>query len=113
MIAQGDVWWADVGDPVGSAPGYRRPVVVVQGGSITRSGIATVVCVPLTSNLGWADAPTCLLLSARSTGLAKDSVAQTNNITTLDRTQLIERIGRISPAQLSKLFDCLDIALGR
>lgn len=113
MIAQGEVWWADIGDPVRSAPGFRRPVVVVQGDSITRSGIASVVCVPVTSILGWAQAPTCLLLTARSTGLPKDSVAQTNGITTLDRSQLIERLGRVSPAQLTKLFDCLDIALRR
>ena len=113
MIAQGDVWWADIGDPVGSAPGYRRPVVVVQGDAITRSGIATVVCVPLTSNLNWGVAPTCLPLSARATGLPKDSVAQANAITSLDASQLTERIGRVSPLQLTRLFACLDIALGR
>ena len=50
-VAQRDVWWADLGEPVGSAPGYRRPVVVVQCDALNTSRIGTVVCVPLTSNL--------------------------------------------------------------
>jgi mRNA interferase MazF len=51
VIAQGEIWWADLPEPVGSGPGFRRPVVVVQGDAFNRSRIATVVCVPLTSNL--------------------------------------------------------------
>lgn len=57
MIAQGDIWWADLQEPSGSRPGFRRPVVVVQGDALNRSRIATVVCVPLTSNVKWAAAP--------------------------------------------------------
>ena len=55
VIAQGDVCWADLPDPTGSGPGFRRPVVVIQGNPLNRSRVATVVCVPLTSNLRWAD----------------------------------------------------------
>jgi mRNA-degrading endonuclease toxin of MazEF toxin-antitoxin module len=51
VITQGEVWWADLAEPVGSAPGYRRPVVVLQADPINRSQIATVVCVVLSSNL--------------------------------------------------------------
>ena len=65
MIAQGDVCWADLADPAGSEPGFRRPVVVVQGDAFNRSRLATVVCVPLTSNLKWADAPGNVLLGAQ------------------------------------------------
>ncbi|TMA67163.1 MAG: type II toxin-antitoxin system PemK/MazF family toxin, partial [Deltaproteobacteria bacterium] len=53
-IAQGDVWWADLPRPTGSGPGFRRPVVVVQGDALNRSRIATVVCIPLTINVKWA-----------------------------------------------------------
>jgi mRNA interferase MazF len=60
---------------VGSGPGFRRPVLVVQGDAFNRSRVATVVCVPLTSNMEWADAPGNVELPARSTGLSKDSVA--------------------------------------
>lgn len=75
VIGQGEVWWADLGDPTGSAPGFRRPVAVVQGESFNRSRIATVVCVPLTSNLKWADAPGNVELSTAESGLPKRSVA--------------------------------------
>ena len=71
VISQGEVWWADLPAPAGSGPGFRRPVVVVQGDALNRSRIATVVCVPLTSNLRWALAPGNVHLSARHTGLPK------------------------------------------
>ena len=95
-IAQGDVWWAELGQPTGSGPGFRRPVVVVQGNSLNRSRLATVVCVPLTSNLAWADAPGNVLLRAKATGLTKDSVANVSSIVTLDRSVLTDYVGRLS-----------------
>lgn len=84
-IRQGDVWWADLGEPSGSEPGFRRPVVVVQGNALNRSRLATVVCVRLTSNVTWADAPGNTRLSAKVTGLSKESVAKASQITALDR----------------------------
>jgi mRNA interferase MazF len=113
VIAQGDVCWADLPDPIGSGPGFRRPVVVVQGDALNRSRIGTVVCVPLTSNLKWADAPGNTGLAARSTGLAKDSVANVSQIVTLDRSVLTERVGRVSRRQLDLLLAGIDIVLGR
>ena len=113
MIAQADVWWADLGEPIGSAPGFRRPVVVVQCDAINHSRIATVVCVPLTSNLKWSQAPGNVLLSARSTGLPKDSVANVSLIVALDKSQLTERIGKLSPRQLETVLNGVDVILGR
>ena len=113
VIAQGDVCWADMSDPAGSEPGFRRPVVVVQGDAFNRSRIATVVCVPLTSNLKWADAPGNVLLPARSSGLSKDSVANVSQVVTLDRSVLTERVGRVSRAQLELLLAGIGIVLGR
>lgn len=113
MIAQGDVCWADLPDPVESGPGFRRPVVVVQGDAFNRSRIATVVCVPLTSNLKWADAPGNVLLPSRSTGLGKDSVANVSQLVTLDRSILGEHVGRVSRKQLALLFAGIDLVLGR
>jgi mRNA interferase MazF len=75
VVAQGEIWWAELPDPSGSGPGFRRPVVVAQGDAFNRSNIATVVCVPLTTNMRWVEAPGNLLLSARATGLPRDSVA--------------------------------------
>lgn len=113
VIAQGDVCWADLPDPAGSGPGFRRPVLVVQGDSFNRSRIATIVCVPLTSNLKWAEAPGNVLLPRRSSGLSKDSVANVSQIVTLDRTLLTERVGRISKRQMGVVFAGVDIVLGR
>jgi mRNA interferase MazF len=87
VIAQGEVWWADLGEPIGSEAGFR-PVLVVQGDSLNRSRIATAVCVPLTSNLKWGEAPGNVVLKAKSTGLPKDSVANLSQVVALDKTAL-------------------------
>ena len=113
VVAQGDVCWADLPDPKGSGPGFRRPVVVVQGNPLNRSRVATVVCVPLTSNLRWADAPGNVLLRARSTGLPKVSVANVSQILTIDRTLLTRQVGRLSRRQLDVLFAGIDIVFDR
>jgi mRNA interferase MazF len=112
-VQQGDVWWADLPDPVGSGRGFRRPVVVVQGDSLNRSRIATVVCVPLTSKLVWADAPGNVRLTARSTGLPKESVANVSLIVALDRTLLSERSGRLAAKPLTQILHGIDVVLGR
>ena len=86
---------------------------MVQGDAFNRSRVSTVVCVPLTSNLKWAEAPGNVLLPARSSGLSKDSVANVSQILTLDRTLLTEHVGRVSKRQLELVFVGLDIVLGR
>lgn len=113
MISQGDVWWADLAEPRGSEPGYRRPVLIVQGDAFNRSSIATVVVAPLTSNMRWADAPGNVLLKARSTGLPRDSVANVSQIVTVDRTALTDQVGRISPTKLDLVLRGIDVVLGR
>jgi len=104
VISQGEVWWAELPDPVGSGPGFRRPVLIVQGEALNRSRLATVVCVPLTSNLRWATAPGNVPLPAQSTGLPKDSVANVSQIVALDRSVLTELVGRISRQQLETVL---------
>jgi mRNA interferase MazF len=113
VISQGDVWWADLGDPQGSEPGYRRPVVIVQGDSFNRSKVSTVVCVPLTSNLRWADAPGNVLLDAQASGLPKDSVANVSQVVTLDKTALTERAGALPEAKLELVLFGIDVVLER
>ena len=113
VISQGEVWWADLPAPAGLTPGFRRPVVVVQGDALNRSRIATVVCVPLTSNLRWADAPGNVSLPARVTGLPKDSVANVSQIVALDRDLLTEPAGKLQRAKLELLLAGIDVVLGR
>ena len=112
-ISQGEVWWAELPDPVGSGPGFRRPVIVVQGNSLNRSKIATAVCVPLTSNTTWAAAPGNVLLAASVTGLPKDSVANASQVVALDREILVERTGRLPPKKLAQVISGIDVVLGR
>ena len=113
VIAQGHVYWADLSNPAGSSPGFRRPVLVVQGDTLNRSRIRTVVCVPLTSNLRWTEAPGNVLLPARTTGLPKDSVANVSQIITLDRELLTEEVAKVSKRQLELNLSGIDIILGR
>jgi mRNA interferase MazF len=113
VIAQGEVWWADLADPAGSEPGFRRPVVVVQGDAFNASALRTVVCVALTSNTRWADAPGNVLLSGRATGLPKASVANVTQLVTLDRDLLLERSGRLSASNLELVLAGIDVMLGR
>lgn len=113
MISQGEVWWADLGEPIGSASGYRRPVLVVQCDPINQSRIATVLCVPLTSNLKWAKAPGNVLLKPSATGLDRDSVANVSLSVAVDKSLLTDRAGKISRRKLDAVFAGIDVILGR
>jgi len=113
VISQGEVWWADLPPPAGSGPGFRRPVVVVQADALNRSRIATVVCVPLTSNLKWAGAPGNVTLPARLTGLPKDSVANVSQIVSVDKDLLTTRVAKLPRAKLESLLSGIDVVLGR
>jgi mRNA interferase MazF len=112
-IAQGEVWWAELPEPAGSGPGFRRPVVIVQGDHLNRSRIATAVCIPLTSNLIWAGAPGATLLPAKVAGLPKDSVANPSQIVTIDREFLADRAGKLTPRHFAQVMHGLDVVLGR
>lgn len=112
VISQGEIWWADLPVPTSSGPGYRRPVVVVQCDALNHSRISTVVCVPLTSNLKWALAPGNVSLSARLTGLRKDSVANVSQIVSVDKDLLGTRVSKLPPLKLKLLLSGIGILLG-
>ena len=113
VISQGEIWWAELPAPAGSEAGHRRPVVVVQGDAFNRSAIATVVSVPLTSTMRWADAPGNVRLEARSTGLSRASVANVSQLVALDRSILTERVGKVSRTKLELILSGIDVVLGR
>lgn len=112
MIGQGDVWWAELSDPGGSGPGFRRPVVIVQGDAFNASRLATVVVVPLTSNLRWASAPGNVVLTAARTGLPRDSVANVSQVIAVDRSLLSDRVGHLGDDVLSLILAGIDVVLG-
>ena len=113
MVAQGEVWWADLDEPSGSAPGFRRPVVVVQGDAFNRSAIGTVVCVPVTSNMKWGRAPGNVELRPQDSGLTIQSVANVSQIAALDRSSLSDLVGRVPDAKLNLILRGVDLVLGR
>lgn len=111
VIERGELWWADLGEPGGSEPGYRRPVVIVQSDAFNRSRLRTVVIVALMTNLRLLDAPGNVLIPAKISGLPKDSVANVSQILTIDREFLLERAGRLRGQTLKNLEAGLRLVL--
>ena len=94
-MRRGEIWWADLGEPVGSGPGYRHPVVVIATDTFNESRISTVIVTMITSNLRLAVAPGNVRVAARETGLRKDSVVNVSQVLTVDKGVLTERIGHL------------------
>jgi len=103
-VYRGEIWWASLPNPMGSEPGYHRPVLIVQDDIFTQSRIGTVIVVIITSNTQLAEAPGNVLLSNETTGLPKDSVANVSQIFTVDKNFLVERIGML-PESLQEEVD--------
>ncbi len=91
-MQRGDIWWADLPDPFGSGPGFRRPVLIVQSDLFNRSRIGTVLVVPFTSNLRLADAPGNVMVPRSASGLGRDSVANVSQVLALPKDALTERV---------------------
>jgi mRNA interferase MazF len=111
-MRRGQVWWGDLGDPRGSAPAGRRPLVIVSDDAFNRSAIGTVSVVPVTTNLRWAKAPGNVFLPKGAGGLLEDSVANVTQVATIDREDLGEQMGKLD-AILGRQIDAgLRRALG-
>lgn len=110
-LHRGEIWWADLGEPRGSGPGDRRPVLVVQNNAFNRSRLATAIVAVLTSNIRLVDAPGNVLLPARATELPRDSVVNVSQLLTVDREVLAERVARISPVLLRQVDEGLRLVL--
>jgi mRNA interferase MazF len=88
-------------------------MAIVQGDHLNRSRISTAVCVPLTSNIRWADAPGNVFLTGQMTGMPKGSVADVSQLFALDRELLTECVGKLPRAKLEPIFAGIDVVLGR
>ncbi|MCP4424131.1 MAG: type II toxin-antitoxin system PemK/MazF family toxin [Chloroflexi bacterium] len=111
VVKRGEIWWAVLPEPAGSVPGYHRPVVIIQSDAFNRSRVNTVLAVVVTSNLRLAPAPGNVYLSAKSTGLSKDSVANVSQVVTVDRAFLTERIGQLTSGQIQQIEEGLRLVL--
>lgn len=108
---RGEIWWADLPEPTGSEPGYRRPVLIVQSDSSSRTKINTVIVAAITSNQRLAELPGNVLLPKSATGLARDSVVNVSQIATVDKRYLTERVGFVGDSFQSEIDDGLRMIL--
>jgi mRNA interferase MazF len=111
VVKRGQVWWAELDEPAGSGPGYRRLVVIVQADEFNKSRIQTVLAVVITSNLHLANAPGNVLLPAKASGLSRRSVANVSQVITLDKDFLSEQIGKLDRPLMNQINDGLKLAL--
>lgn len=111
-MQRGEIWWADLPEPAGSAPGYRCPVLVLQSDDFTRSRIQTVIVIVLTTNLRLAEAPGNVLIMAGDTGLPKDSVVNVSQIITVNKSFLTERVRRVDAQIMFLVEDGVRTVLG-
>lgn len=112
MIHRGEIWWVNLPEPVGSEPGSRRPLLVVQADSFNRSRIQTTLGVVLTSNLALAELPGNVFLDHDETGLPRDSVANVSQIVTADKRFLTERVSSIPHDAMRQVEDGIRLVLG-
>lgn len=113
MIWRGEIYWADLGDPQGSSPGFRRPVIVVSSDEFNRSRIRTAIVVVLTSNTALAAMPGNVFIPASAAGLTKDSVANITAVATVDKSSLSPTpVGNVPAHLLEELDAGLRLGLG-
>lgn len=111
-MRRGEIWWAALGQPFGSAPGYRRPVVILQIDDFNESPIHTVIVAAVTSNTKLAAAPGNVLCSRRDTRLSKSSVVNVSQVATIDKQALLERVGALPATKLGQVEDGVRLVLG-
>jgi mRNA interferase MazF len=104
-VKQGDIFWVELGTPRGSEPAYRHPCAVIQNNLFNQSKINTIVVCTLTSNLKRANAPGNVLLRKGEAGLKKDSVVNISQMITINKTDLVEKIGSLSPSRISEVIE--------
>ena len=111
-MRRGEVWWASLPPPIGSGPGYRRPVLVIQANEFNESRIKTAVAVVMTTNLRLAGAPGNVRCGAKETGLPRESVVNVSQVVTVDKELFTQRVGSVPTHVLSQVENGLRRVLG-
>ena len=111
VINQGDVYWVNLGEPSGSGPACIRPFVVIQNNIFNKSLISTVIVCAITSNLKRAQAPGNILLLPKETNLSKQSVINISQVFTVDKKDLIDKVGALSPERIEQVINNMDMIL--
>jgi mRNA interferase MazF len=110
-VRRGEVWWADLLEPAGSEPGFRRPVVIIQADPLNRSRLRTVVVAAITGNLRLRDSPGNVYLSPRESGLERPSVVNASQVATLDRGRLMHHVGNVAGVKMRAIDEGLRLVL--
>lgn len=111
-MRRGEIWWANLREPLGSEPGYRRPVLVVSINALNESLIQTVLVVVLTTNLTLAGSPGNVSIPASASALSKDSVVNVSQVVTVDKGFLSEYATTVSPDTMAEVNKGLRLVLG-
>jgi len=109
---RGEIWWADLGEPRGSQPGYHRPVLIIQDDHFNHSHLATVIILSVTSNLKFQDLPGNIFLTKEDSGLVKDSVINGTQITAIDKSWLTEFVAKLPRQIMVQVENSLSLVLG-
>ncbi|MBA4077344.1 MAG: mRNA interferase MazF2 [Cyanobacteria bacterium PR.023] len=110
-MKRGEIWWASLPEPVGSGPGLRRPVFIIQSNAFNESRISTVVVAVVTSNMALAEAPGNVRLSKSESGLPKPSAINVSQVLTIDRLLLTERVRALPASIIQKINEGLRLVL--
>jgi mRNA interferase MazF len=110
-VQRGEIWWAELPDPSGSEPGFRRPVVIIQANALNRSRAQTVVVATITSTLRLRAFPGNVYLSPRDSGLDRPSVVNASQLLTLDRGRLLGHVGNLPGVKMRDLDEGLRLVL--
>jgi mRNA interferase MazF len=110
-MIRGEIWWADLGLPFGSEPGFKRPVVVIQDDSFNKSKIKTIIVASITTNINLADAPGNVFIDKEESGLSKNGVVNISQISTIDKRRLTDKVCVLSQGSMSEIDYGLKLVL--
>jgi mRNA interferase MazF len=111
VINRGEIWWADLPEPTGSSPCYRRPVIIIQSDGFNKTNLNTSIIAAITTNLDMAEMRGNVLLKKHQSGLPKDSVVNITQIFTLDKILLLEYVSTISERKMEQIDKGLRLVL--
>ena len=111
IVKRGDIFYADLSPVVGSEQGGMRPVLIVQNDTGNKHS-PTVIAAAITSQTGKARLPTHIELSASSVGLSRDSVILLEQIRTIDKSRLRERMGKLDESTMTKVDNAIAVSFG-
>jgi len=111
VIKRGEIWWAKLPEPVGSGPGHKRPLVIIQSNEFNSSNINTIIAIAITTNIHLAAAPGNVLLSIKKSKLPKKSVVNISQLITIDKSFLTERIHTLSSKVMEQIDDGIRLVL--